>query len=170
MARHRGMVAPINSVKHIVQRASVSVASGGLNSTVVVDAIAKDATRSNTSDVSEGAIVKAIFVELWLKSDADAGTSTQFVVTFEKLVSDAASITNAEMLALQAYTNKKNIFFTSQGVLGDLTTQAIPVIRQWIAIPKGKQRMGFSDRMIINTAPVGFAIDVCGVFIYKEYY
>ncbi len=154
----------------MIQDTNSSTASGAIRSVVVLDAIAKDTVRTLTSQVSEGAIVKAIFVEWWLKSNASAGEDLQFIFTVEKLVSDATSASAAEMLSLQSYTNKKNILFTSQGVIGDLTTQAIPVHRGWIKIPKGKQRMGFSDRIIINVAPVGFAMQSCGLTIYKEYY
>ncbi len=170
MVRHLGMRAPINSVKHIVQRPNTSIASGAILNVVVVDAIAKGAARSNTFDVEEGAVIKAVYVEAWLKSDATAGNSTQQTTTFEKISSGQNTMTVTEALNLQAYENKKNILYTTQGVLGDLTTQAVPVIRQWIAIPKGKQRMGLSDRLVLNINVVGAAIDLCGNFIYKEYY
>ncbi len=170
MARHRGMLAPINSVKHIVQKTNESIASGAIKNVVVVDAIAKGTDRTSTEQVDEGAIIKAVYVEIWEKSNATAGNSSQQTTSFEKISSGQNTMTVTEALNLQSYENKKNILYTSQGVLGDLTTQAVPVIRQWIAIPKGKQRMGFSDRLVLNVNVVGAAIQICGLFIYKEYY
>ncbi len=154
----RGMRSPINSVKHFVQQTNATIASGGILSTVAVDAVTKNQDRTATNMVEEGCVIKAIFVEVWIKSNASAGTSCQFIATVEKLVSDASSITATEMANLQSYTNKKNVLITSQGVLGDLTTQSLPIFRQWIAIPKGKQRMGFTDRVLINVAAIGAAI------------
>ncbi len=169
MARHRGMQAPINSVKHVVQKANSSIATGTILNVVVVDAIAKGAARSNTFDVEEGAIVKAVYVECWIKSNASAGSSAQQTTFFEKIVSGQNTMTFTESSNIQSYENKKNILYSSQGVLGDLTTNAVPVIRQWIAIPKGKQRMGFSDRLVLSIAAVA-ELQQCGLFIYKEYY
>ncbi len=170
MVRHRGMQAPINSVKHIVQRVNTSITSGTILNVVVVDAITKGGTRSNTFDVEEGAVVKAVYVEAWIKSNASAGGSAQQNLYFEKIVSGQNTMTFTESQNVQAYENKKNILYSSQGNLGDLTTQAVPVLRQWVAIPKGKQRMGFSDRLVLSVAAVGAAVNLCGLFIYKEYY
>ncbi len=170
MARHRGMQAPINSVKHIVQRANVSIASGAVLNVVVVDALTKGATRSNVFDVDEGAIIKAVYVEAWIKSNAGAGTSAQQNLYFEKVPANANTMTHTESQNIQSYENKKNILYSSQGNLGDLTTQAVPVLRQWVAIPKGKQRMGFADRLVLTVASTGSTINLCGLFIYKEYY
>ncbi len=169
MARHRGMQAPINSVKHIVQKTNQSIATGTILNVVVVDALSKNTARTSTFQVDEGSLVKAVYVECWIKSNSPAGTSAQQITTFEKIVSGQNTMTNSEALNLQAYENKKNIFYSSQGVLGDLTTNSIPVIRQWIAISKGKQRMGLSDRLVLNVAAVS-EVQQCGLFIYKEYY
>jgi len=153
----------------MVQKANASLASGAAINVVIVDALTKGAARSNTFDVDEGAIVKAIHVEAWIKSDASAGNAVQFILYVEKLPANATAMTFTQAANVQAYENKKNILFSSQGVLGDLTTQSMPVIRQWVAIPKGKQRMGFADRIVLTVAAVGSSFDLCGIFIYKEY-
>ncbi len=134
----------------------------------VVDAVA-DGTITNAEDVTEGSIVKAIYLEMWVKSGATAGNDTKFQFVFEKVPSGATPITFAQMNNLGAYPNKKNVFYVSQGVLGDLTTQAIPVVRNWFKIPKGKQRMGVGDLMIMSVSATGFDIDSCGFSTFKEY-
>ncbi len=161
---------PIHSIKHMVQKTNASLASGALLSVVLIDAVAIGATRSNTFDVEEGSVIKAIYCELWLKSNASAGTSTQQNVFIERLSSNLATMNFTESQNVQSYDNKKNILFSSQGVLGDLTTSAMPVLRQWIAIPKGKQRFGLADRLVLEISAVGAALQICGLFIYKEYY
>ncbi len=165
--RHR-MVAPIISVKHYVNIENTPVASAGIRIIEIVDAVAQEAI-VNTEDVTEGSLVKAVFIEMWIKSDATAGNGAKFQFSLEKLIGGAASNTFAGMNTMAAYLNKKNVLFYSQGVLGDLTTQAVPVVRQWFKIPKGKQRMGLDDKIQVSITSSGASIDTCGFATYKEY-
>ncbi len=166
--RHRRMLAPINTVKHYVQLENSTIASGAARGNAVVDAVIAPAA-ANTRDVREGAIVKAIFFESWVKSNASAGTDTKFQTAIEKVPAGATALTFTQMNNLQAYDNKKNILFYSQGVIGDLTTQAIPIVRNWFKIPKGKQRMGLGDRIVLTTTSTGAEINHCGFTTFKEY-
>ncbi len=166
--RHRRMLAPINSVKHYVQIENTTIASGAQRATAIVDAAVAPAT-TNTSTVKEGAIVKAVFLEHWVKSNASAGTDTKFQYCLEKAPGPEVGITFVEMNNLQAYENKKNILYYSQGVIGDLTTQAIPIVRQWFKIPKGKQRFGLGDTLISTLTTTAAEVNNCGFATYKEY-
>ncbi len=160
------MVAPINSIKHYVNLENSQVASGAVRTTNVVDAVA---TTSSAEDVVEGSIVKAVYFEHWIKSFAGAGEDTKFQYVIEKVPSGQSSVTFAQMNTLDSYPNKKNVLFFSQGVIGDLTTQAIPVVRQWFLIPKGKQRMGFGDKIVSTLSATAAVIQNCGFSTYKEY-
>ncbi len=88
----------------------------------VVHAVLDTAGVSNTEDVIEGAIVKAVFIELWVKSNAPAGTEDKFQFAIEKVPAGAAPLSFTDMNNLQSYQNKKNILYFTQGVIGDLTT------------------------------------------------
>ncbi len=166
---HRRMVAIINSIKHYVVRTNSVVATGAIQSNILVDAVVAPATAA-TFEVIQGAVIKAVFIELWLFGNENAGTTTQFVATVEKLIGGAAAMTNAQALNLGSYPNKKNILYTTQGVVGSFKDgqSSVPVIRGWIKIPKGKQRFGLADQLRLNVAAVG-ALRNCGIFIYKEY-
>ena len=108
-------------------------------------------------------------MELWLHND-DGSNARQFIVTLEKISSGGVDPTFTNMANFQAYDNKKNVLYTTQGTLGASDAQgAVPIIRQWIAIPKGKQRFSLGDRFIITLAAVGGQFQECGMFIYKEY-
>jgi len=163
------MRAPIHSNKHYVQRSNVSVATGTVLANDIVDAIAEGTARGTTDQVTEGSVIKACFVELWCKSDAASGTSVQQNVVLEKVSAGVGTVDATEILNLGAYPNKKNVLFTSQGNLGDLTTQAVPIMRGWYKIPKGKQRFGLGDKLVLTVGAVGASCDFCAVFIYKEY-
>ncbi len=167
MVRHR-MVAPINSIKHYVPRPNVEIALGTIININIAEAETAPASAA-VEDVLEGSVLKAVHVEMWIHGRAATGDQQQFVASLEKRPSDAPAMTFAQSLAMQAYPNKKNILYTTQGVIGDGATQAIPIIREWFKIPKGKQRMGVGDRIVLNISTVEAALAACGLFTYKEY-
>ncbi len=162
------MLAPINSVKHYVQNENQTIATGVRKNFVLVDATPAPGN-ANIFDIKEGSLVKAIFIEMWVKSNASAGTDTKFQLSLEKVPTGTAGLTFTQMNNLSSYDNKKNVLFFSQGVIGDLTTQAIPIVRQWFAIPKGKQRFGLGDRIILSISSTAAEINTCGFAVYKEY-
>ncbi len=167
--RHR-MLAPINSIKHYVQAENTTTATGVRRSVELVTAVSQSAAGASTNEVLEGSIVKAIFIEFWIQSQATSGNDVKFQFVLEKLPgAESTFITFTEMNNLMAYTNKKNIFFVSQGVFGDNTTQAVPIVRQWFKIPKGKQRFGLGDRIHVAISATGATINTCGISTYKEY-
>ncbi len=168
MFHRRRMVAPINTVKHYINTENAVTAAAARRGINIADAVVAPATAS-TDQVKEGSIIKAIFLEYWFKSNADAGQDTKFQFALEKVPAGQAGLTFTQMNNLQAYDNKKNILFFSQGVVGDLTTQAIPMVRQWFKIPKGKQRMGLGDRLLVAISTTGFGCNNCGFSTYKEY-
>ncbi len=135
-----------------------------------MDAVVAPAT-TLASDVKEGSIVKAIHLEYWIGNFSATTVSAQFVAVMEKVPANQAGVTFAQITNLGAYLNKKNILWTSQGVLspsidGGIT---IPVIRDWLKVPKGKQRMGQGDRLIFSIAAIGGILRECGLTTYKEY-
>ncbi len=143
-------------------------ASGARIGRNIADAVA-GAASSQSDEVKEGSVIKAVFVEMWVKSNADAGQDTKFQLLLEKIPAGQTGVTFTQMNTLMSYPNKKNVLFYSQGVVGDLTTQAIPVVRQWFLIPKGKQRFGLGDRLVVNVSATAFGINSCGFSVYKEY-
>ncbi len=164
------MVATINSVKHYVTRTNTDTASAGIANTVWINAVLAPAT-GTTADVKEGSVIKAIYLEMWLQGSGATGLDTQFNFAIYKAPAGIAAFTAAEMLNLGGTANKKNIFFNSQGVIGAGIdgNQAIPVFRQWLLIPKGKQRFGLGDRLFSTMTPTGTSCQNCGFATFKEY-
>ncbi len=165
------MVRPVvHSTKHIIQFSNFLVTAGASNPQTLINTVPSTANRVNAVDVVEGAIIKAVYVELWVKGDGASSADTQIMVALVKLPGGQNAMTSTDMLNMQAYDNKKNIFFISQGVFGGKDTgQAVPILRQWIKIPKGKQRFGNGDELILNTSSIDTGAQRCGVAIYKEY-
>ncbi len=161
------MKAPIHSDKHYVQMTRSTATAGAANNEDLI--IATEGTVANAVDeVVEGAVVKAVFVELWL---LDAGAGGSFVVNLSKAPILNAGPTFTNMNSLGTYVNKKNILYTTQGLTAnDGITGPIPVIRQWFKIPKSKQRFGLGDKLILTVANNGPQdLFYCGFATYKEY-
>ncbi len=160
------MKAPIVSRKHIVQQTLTQVLTGTVNTIEPVRAAAVQDVNV-AAEVIEGSVVKAIFIELWFIGQVILGS---FVMMVEKAPAAVSDPTFTEMGLLDAYDNKKNILFTSQGLMGRDDANPTPVLRQWIKIPKGKQRFGLKDKIKINIASLtGEDLQFCGFQIYKSY-
>ncbi len=169
MARHLRMQSPINSIKHYVQQTLLGIPTGTIRNVTIADAIVAPAV-TNTFSVNIGSVIKAIYVEMWYaNNDVSTGQST-FTMTIEKLPANALVMTFTNSSNLSAYLNKKNILYCTQGVVTASVDggNAMPMYRGWIKIPKGKQRMGQGDKIMLNVSSIGLG-QICGFFTYKEY-
>ncbi len=156
----------IHSQKHYVQQTRSEVATV---STVGLDIIrAVQSTVANAVDeVVEGAEIRAVFVEMWI---LDTSADGSFVITLEKQQASIGTATFAQMNSLGTYPNKKNILYTTQGLSpNNGVGNPVPIIRQWFKIPKGKQRFGLKDALLLNITNNGLNdLEFCGFFLYKE--
>ncbi len=137
---------------------------------VIVNAVPAPAG-SATNEVEEGSIVKAIYVEMWIVGSGAVGTVGQYNFAIEKVPANGPVMTVSNMVNLQSYLNKKNVLLAHQANVSSILNGGlpIPVIREWIKIPKGKQRMGLGDDVVLSISATGQEIQVCGLFVYKEY-
>ncbi len=162
------MVRPvIHSTKHMVQYPFDAIPTATAQTIII--AFAKESTIADSADeIEEGTIIKAVFVELWLQNSANDGHQ---VVIIEKLAGAQTAATFAQMAALFSYPNKKNIFFTHEGLSSnDGVGNPMPIIRDWIKIPKSKQRFGLGDSLKITISnPSSNSLNRCGFALYKEY-
>jgi len=157
----------IHSVKHYVQMTLTEATTLTRNTEVLVQA--EESTAANLgNEVEEGALVKAVFIELWIEAESNSGF---FTIIVEKSMAGAAAPTFTQMTDLFSYPNKKNILYTTQGLTSnDGVGNPIPILRQWFKIPKGKQRFGLKDKIILSIASRGANnINYCGFATYKEY-
>ncbi len=155
----------VNTKKHIFQTSLFAVGSGAITQLPFAIAVAAPTLDQH---VREGSIISAIYIEYWLTSDdAAAGTT---IVTLEKLIGSSANMTVAESAALQGYDNKKNVLHTFMGLLGPNVQVPMPAIRGWFKIPKGKQRFGLGDELVLNVHGQSNGVSGCGFAIYKEQY
>ncbi len=164
----RRMLAPLVTIKHILNKENATINSGARLNIELVQGVVQTGV-SSVTDVVEGSLVKTVYIEIWLKSNASAGTNTKFQVVLEKVMGATAAITFTQMNNLMTYPNKKNVFYITQGVMGDLTTGSLPIMRGWFAIPRGKQRFGLDDQLVLSISSTGAVIQACGLSIFKEW-
>ncbi len=157
----------IKSKKHIVQYPFDEILTGTRQVIPIIRAV-ETTTANAASEVAEGAIVKAVYFELWLQNDGTNGTS---IVTVTKDIEDATGPSFTEMAALFSYTNKKNILFTHEGLTNNESVgNPVVILRNWIKIPKSKQRFGLGDKINLNISNTSSGnLHRCGMSIYKEY-
>ncbi len=159
----------IKSKKHVFQISQSTVGQALVANAVLVDAV--EGTSSTPEAVEEGAIVKSCYVEFWVSQDSASVVGSYTIILYKDPNSNNGA-TTSNMAALHDYPNKKNILFTAQGLLTPNDGGQVPVLRGWYKIPKGKQRFGLSDRLLItirNNNVTAIDINFCGLAIYKEY-
>ncbi len=154
----------VDTVKHYIQLDATVVANAATLPIVIVQAVARGASRANTFTVEEGSTVTAIYLEYWVSGVTAEKTASWFIV---KRPSALATPTFAETQNLQAYTNKRNILNAGQG-LAPTGGNILPIYKQWIKIPRGKQRMALGDIIQLNISAVGTNVNICGFSTYKE--
>ncbi len=159
------MRAPISSQKHYVQKTLTTVTAGTTDSISLISAV-KVADKDAAFEVEEGSVVKAVFVEMWVRGQ---DTSPGSVLLTLVKVPDFQNITFADQINLNDYTNKKNVLYHTQGLTNLNAEGAIPFVRQWFKIPKGKQRFGLGDSLKLAVAAQALDSNVCGFATYKEY-
>ncbi len=161
------MKAPIHSRKHIVQFPFDQIATGTSQNNLLVESVAVTA-KNTPREVEEGAVVKAVWIELWTQNSANDGHE---VVVLSKQTDLGLGPTFAELATLDTWTNKKNILFTHEGLSSnDGVGNPVRVMYQWYKIPKGKQRFGLGDTLSLSLSnPSSNNLNRCGVCIFKEY-
>ncbi len=160
------MKAPINSEKRIVQTTLSTVAANGQASVILVN-VQQEPVAGTPSHVAVGTIVKAIYVEMWVLASAQQPSTMTGIIV--KSPNGVASPSTSEFADLNSWTNKNNILQMHQGLVGDANSNPIPIFREWIKIPKGKQRMSIGDKIHFAIKGITDSTEFCGVTIFKAY-
>ncbi len=158
----------ISSKKHYNQVTLTNVAAGAASTTIIALAIEGEA--STPDHVKEGAVVKAVWVEMWAQSDSASVTGSATAIIY-KNPGGNANATAANVAALHDYDNKKNIFYATQGLMPTTDGGLFVIFKGWVKIPKGKQRMGLGDKINLTVRNNNGTddINICGMFTFKSY-
>ncbi len=146
-----------------------TIAQSAVDTQVVV--ISQEAVSTTPSAIEVGAVVKAVWIEYWV-GNASATVVGSYTFIVMKNPGGNAVATAANLAALHDYDNKKNILYTSQALTPPTDGGLIQICKQWIKIPKGKQRFGLGDRIDVvcrNNNSTAVDINGCGLAVFKEY-
>lgn len=161
------MVRPmVHSEKHIVQF-SINTITGGQADAFEVATGVPVASKDAATEVEEGSTIKAVYLEVWVRAGSTTPSSGQ--MCFYKRQSSAPNPSTTNMAALNAWDNKRNIFYTTMGLFNDQDADAIVIFKGWIKIPKGKQRMANGDNLTFTIFSPTIDLQMCGFALYKEY-
>ncbi len=161
------MVRPqVHSTKHIVQFSLRTDEANTVENLSIASAVAVGA-KDDPDEVEEGNTVKACYIELWARSATTTGASGQYVLYKKSSGQGFPSTTN--MAALHDWNNKKNILWTGMGLFNDVDADAINLFKGWYKIPKGKQRFGLGDELVVTVFSPTIDVHLCGFATYKEY-
>ena len=160
---------PIHSRKHISPIGATPIALGAITNFAV--ATAQDApVNTAAAQVEIGSVVKAVYIEMWVRGDDEAAAPMNAAISFEKLEGSSVNMTFAQSTTPNVYVNKSNLFYMTQGLVSAGTANsAIPFMRGWFKVPKGFQRMAIGDRLVLNISALNGDLEVCGLFLFKEY-
>ena len=128
----------------------------------------EDTVANLANEVAEGSSIKAIYIELWLQNQ---GTLGEAIVTVSKDPQNATGPSFVQQAALNSFPNKKNVLFTHQGLTSnDGVSGPVVILRNWVKIPKSKQRFGLGDGINLAISNVSANdLNRCGFAIFKEY-
>ncbi len=104
--------AMVHSTKHYVQITLSTAATVSSNNETLAIAVERQ-TANTASEVEEGSTIKAVYFEMW----AIGGSADEFFTAIvAKYPGGVAAITFAQLSSLFTWPNKKNIFYTTQGL------------------------------------------------------
>lgn len=156
----------VTTEKHYVQSPLFTVPINAITNVVIAHAVS---VPTGPFEVREGSVISAVYCEFWMLDTSDP-TIHFAICSVEKMPGNTSFQTFTNSLNLNTYANKKNIFYTFEGIMPSLGQFPLSVIRKWIKIPKSKRRMGLGDRLVINFTSDAATKSVCGFTTYKEQY
>ncbi len=156
---------PIRSIKHVVD-VQGALTTGGQNDVVpLVDAI-DSPTTADVDSVEVASRVSSIYLNVQVYATSEASLANVYMYVMKN---PGNNLTPPAPNAVGAADEKKFIIHQEMRMMGGATTEnPITLFSGVIKIPRGYQRFGFKDRLIINISTPGNSIDYCFQCIYKE--
>ncbi len=167
--RRRDPRRPINSRKNIDQTVAI-IAAAGTDTDTPITAVEGMPTLAATAQITAGAIVNTIYLEVWMYGNAVAEVNSP--VTWMLVKNPGTNLTFLGPELAGTDDNKKFIFAMGKGLLGNSGNgQPGYLIRGWFSIPKKYRRFGFGDSLqLVVKNDTANDINICKLFIYKWYY
>ncbi len=168
---------PIKSTKHIVEISGIAAA--GTNAVALTLVRGEDnPVLANTNEVQPGNKVSSIFLSSFYIAEGGEIANEVPLVDWYIIHNPGNAFTtvfdagnNPTPGSTGVHLHKRHIFHTEKGLAGggDVSLAGLPMIfKGVIKIPRGRQRVGQNDRIMINHR-TNFATKFCIQAIYKDY-
>ncbi len=167
--RYRGGMRPvINSIKNVIS----SALAGATATTINLDLAKAVNTPVNTvtTDVSQGCLIKAIYIAFTCSAIAEVAVGTSNFVEMYLFKNVGANLTRPTPGSIGSSNEKRFVIKMWKGIIR-APTQGFPsfTFRGWIKIPKKYQRMATDDVWQFVTRSEGVGHLNCLLAIYKWY-
>ncbi len=164
----RGPRPVINSIKN--QPNGFDAGSAGANAFVLIAKAVNTPSSIVSTDVSQGCIVKAIWVELWITASATVAEGVTTGIDAYIWKNPGGNLTAPAPGSVGTSNEKKFVFKSWKGLIGS-RKEGFPAYtwRGWVRVPKIYQRMGTDDLLQLVFKSTGVNTLVCNNFIYKWY-
>ncbi len=167
MARFRRSLAVVHRIKHIVDSSATLAAATTLPVTLVkgVDA----PVLANTPEVETGAKVHGIFLNVQVSAnEASGGIPNIYMAVFKN---PSGNISTIDPVGTGDDPNKKAIIHQEMIMFAPTGTQGLPrtLFKGVIVIPRGMQRFGIDDELVVVLRAPSVNVKVCVQCIYKEF-
>ncbi len=166
MGFRRRRLGNIQSIKHIVdiQRALVIGTTTAVNLISTVDQ--PDSTLVSTSEVQTGSKVTSIFLNIEGSATTSAALANVYAIVYKNPNSIVPTIAPN---TVGANVHKKFVIHQEMAMV-ERSTAGNPrsIFKGVIMIPKGYQRFGTSDALVLSMLSPGVTLDNCVQCIFKE--
>ncbi len=164
--RKRRMGPIVNSIKNVV---TVAGSLTSANSTILVAKAVNSPVSTVATDVSQGSIIKAVWISLDVCGTLAGGVANSFTGMFFKNPGD--NLTEPAPASVGTSNEKKFAFKMWRAMIMATTDGNVPYHWEgWVRVPKRYQRMGTDDtlKVILAATAAGTGLH-SSMYIYKWY-
>ncbi len=165
MARFRSSLHPINTLKHIVDRQGGLVATTQVEE-ILVSAVDNPTFVTNPQEISNTSNVTHVFLNVQVAATGTAALANVYMFVAKN---PAGDLVFPDANAVGKSDLRKHVLHQEM-IMTEKNTTAIPrtLFKGVIKIPRGKQRFGLGDKLIVALLAPGVNFDYCVQCIYKE--
>ncbi len=168
MRRGSSLRGVINSNKNIVP--NITAGTDGTTASVIVAITVDSALNTVATQVERGCVIKAIWMELWMRPAEEDIVGLTTVVDAYFIKNPGTNLTLPAAGTVGTSNEKKFVLKNWKGLIAAQTFGAQPYTwKGWIKIPKHMQRMGADDLFQFVFEYNGTAGVTCTNFVYKWY-
>ncbi len=158
----------VDSNKNVID--PLIAAAAGTTTQIDIADTQDSATLAVADDVERGCLIKAVWLEFWVRPTAEVAVGITEVFVAYVIKNPGFNLTPPNPATVGTSNEKKFIFKEWKGLIHAATQGVQPYSwKGWIKIPKLYQRMGANDKLTFVFRVDGVNSLMCMKIIYKWY-